>query len=474
MRDRIEDKWVRVIDRGQKENELTFCGVLEEVYPYLSAKWNSDTQKRYDRYYNGVILPSLDNHNDKIIEEYEADDYKLAIEKIIKKGYERNSIRNDYDQKTIAVFRYLIYVVVLRGSQLGLCSNVLWDTEFAVDVEEIKTDILAIIKKSFTPKEESILVKEVMKNPNQSGDKMGLALMEGLGVRDGEAAGLNYGCIMPLEKYPDIYIAKIFQSTIIESNEVQLGGKTVNMGRVIPVPDKLLDLILKRKETILKIHEELGIMVDIDDYPIANTSPIDPIYVNSFFVRCKARHINNAAKEVFKKMGITSNQLAVLDRVINEKNLRVMVKEKNATAYVFRRNFATHLQIIPGLTMEDRQYLMGHELEDTLSIRNDFLDEDRIKRLHDLLVVRPLINNHSSTKCTVKSGDQIELVDGSVIVKLTSGNSIIKIIAKEPGDQLIVKTGLNNKKHISYKKKKAGDINVSKEYIEFYEGIKNE
>lgn len=53
------------------------------------------------------------------------------------------------------------------------------------------------------------------------------------------------------------------------------------------------------------------------------------------------------------------------------------IEEADVTTYLFRRNMATHLFNLD-FTNAERQYFMGHKIEDPLIIRRDFNDEDTL------------------------------------------------------------------------------------------------
>ena len=71
----ISDQWAREyhsdeqtgIRNGIMITPLTFCGTLEELYTVISTRWDDATKEKYDRDYNNVILPHIENHNTKII-----------------------------------------------------------------------------------------------------------------------------------------------------------------------------------------------------------------------------------------------------------------------------------------------------------------------------------------------------------------------------------------------------------------------
>ena len=67
-----------------------------------------------------------------------------------------------------------------------------------------------------------------------------------------------------------------------------------------------------------------------------------------------------------------------------EENESKDFNEKDPTPYLFRRNFATGLYI-HDLTIEECQYLMGHEIENLSFRRHDFFDENMLFRMAEKL-----------------------------------------------------------------------------------------
>ena len=418
----IDDNWIREIHK-EGLTEYTFCGALEYRYNHVAKNWNADTRKKHEREYNTIILPSLKNHNDKTIGEYTKEDYEEAIEIIKGKGYEQNGIRKQYSESSINNFRNLIYFVVFQAAVYGLCQNVLWGTKFALDVPGEATEIeeRVILKKSLSIAQEKHLAKELLGDPCEDGAMVALLLMWGLGLRNAEACGLNYGDIRPIDGHPDCYAAWIYKTTRIKSDELQSGGKTYNTGRIVPVPEGIMIFLGKRKALIEKlIQEQDNVEINIDELPICCSGWIEAGFCE-FKERCKADQVSVTAHDVFESAGISSKQLAFLDEELSEENTAALLKEKEPTAYLLRRNYATQMCIL-GLTNAEMQYLMGHDVEDAYESRNEFVDSERIYIMYQKLRQRELLNERKDDY------NKAEIcVHGREIVKL-------HISAKEPID----------------------------------------
>ena len=418
----IDDTWIREIYKDGKK-EYTFCGALEYRYSHIAKNWNADTRKKHEREYNNTILPALKNHNGKTISEYTKDDFEEAIEYIKENGYEQDGVRRQYSVSSIINFQNLIYYVVFQSAVYGLCENVLWGTKFVLNVvgEEEEIEEKVILKKSLSVEQEKCFAKEVMTDPGEDGATVALLLMWGLGLRNAEACGLNFCDIKPIEGHLECYAAWIYKTTKIDTNELQSGGKTYNTGRIVPVPEKIIKFLEKRK-ALLKavIQGQNRTDLKIEELPICCNGWIDA-ESDGYIERCKADQVTAAAHDVFESAGISSKQLAFLDTELSEGNTASLLKEKEPTAYLLRRNYATQLCIL-GLTSAEMQYLMGHNVEDAYESRNDFVDNDRIFEMHQKLCQRELLNNikddYNKAEIYIHSKESVKL----------------HISAKEPAD----------------------------------------
>lgn len=420
----ISDEWIRVINVNG-ESGLTFCGALEKQYNNISFRWNDETKRNYDREFNNIILPALRMHNEKTISDYSKEDYDEAIQLIREQGYLKNGIRYFYADSTIRHYEQLIYYVVFYASQAHYCDNVLWGTKYMIaDVEvEKKEDVSVKLKKSLTVKQEKKLAQFFFEGYRLRGQHIGILLMYALGLRNGEACGLNYGDIRPLPEHPDCLCAWIYKSTIHSTTRLQSSGKTWNTGRLVPIPQKLLEVINARRnelEEYLKSNNIGDALVD--QLPIVCKGGFD-----NYNKRCSAKDLTIASHEIFKEIGLSPIQLAYINNDLSDETLSEKVREKDATAYLLRRNFATHLQIL-GFSTSEIQYLIGHDVEDMYETRNEFMVSERLYSMAKRLELRPFLNdvevsNNSHSNIPVDS----------------YGRTRISISAQEPGDILRIK-----------------------------------
>lgn len=423
----LSEKWVRELNNADKDGRgFTFAGALEDCYLDISFDWNNTTRKQRNRYYDNTILPALKNHDTKLIKDYTVEDFDDAIQRIIEKGYTLKGEQRYYSDSTINTFRNMIYRVVYYSSVLGYCNNIFWGTYYELDLpspQEVINEHI-YLKKSLELDQDKRLFKELFKRGSLLGEEVGLCLMYSLGLRNAEAAGLNYGDIVPLQGYEDIYVARIYKTTIPFTNKLQSSGKTLNSGRMIPVPKILYNMLQERKKHISDLLLDQGSELNINDLPIACRG-------DNYAVRCSADDITDAAKRVFQNIGITSKQLAYIDADLRDSKLREVIREKDPTAYLLRRNYATYLYILQ-LDISEIQYLMGHDIENEYETRNDYNDPDRIYRMFEKIKKRPLFSKYES------------LDSNTISIHLMSNQQADVIICgKEPYEKL--ETGISLK-----------------------------
>lgn len=462
----INGDWIRTITSSDGTN-YTFCGALEYRYKHIAKNWNEETRRKYAREYNDIILPALKNHNVKTIDEYTKEDYEEAIDNIREKGFERNGIMHKYAESTIHHFQNLIHYVVFQSSVYRLCVDVLWGTKFTISKlgEEVERESRVHLKKSLSAEQEKSLLKELLTDPYEDGTKVALLLMWGLGLRNSEACGLNYCDIKSIEGYPECYAAWIYKTTKIESNELQSGGKTFNTGRIVPVPEKILVFLSKRKKKIIEMNANKGLTdVNVEEFPICNVGSIE-YDSDDYLTRCKADNVTTAAHSVFDDAKIISEQIAYLDLELSDGKTASILKEKEPTAYLLRRNYATQMCVL-GLTNAEMQYLLGHNVEDAYESRNDFVNSERIYSMFLKLQKRSILNNVMNNNNTIE-----------ISIPRKSTLKII-VTAAEPTDNVSVIIKAKNPKMIqtkwfesSHKGSYDRTVNILEQYNNGYQGV---
>lgn len=442
--DKIDKKWISQID-----GKPTFRGIIDDYLNEEKLHWRLEsTIENYGIDFNNKIIPKLADHNNKTIDQYSMDDFDYVIQSIKDEGKASSEkVFLPYADSTIQHFRRIIRAVVSAAVDANLCDDILWGTEYALSEEEAEDysqtiDELVRLKKSFTPEEERKIAEEIFVNPKQRGQEMGLLLMDVFGLRNNEACGVDFGCIKAMDGHPGYYELWVYKSTKRGTNVVGSSGKTKNADRIIPIPGLVYVFLMKRKEFVeSELHrmaQEKG--VNREDLPSVDELPI-VCYGMDYMERCASRHLTAASKELFKKVGISEKMLAYLDRELHQ-NEYSELKEKEATAYTFRRNFGTHLFIL-GLDEAEIQYVLGHDVEDPYETRNEFVNEDRRYKIMLKMEQRPIFNEITTVKEIIIDSGQGPLKASShghmqIKIPVTPGIYRIDLRSKEPGEKLRV------------------------------------
>lgn len=470
----LNESWTREIfgaENDRYDNGLTFCGAYEECFFDISLYRSKQTTDQYNRYYDTLILPALKDHNSKCIWEYTREDFEEAVLSIQEEGYFQKGKRKAYAEATIRVFRMLIFDVVFHASAEGLCENVFWGTDFYREKEispEEEIEKRVVLKKSLSVQQEWDLYSALTEDVCEDGAAVGLLLMFALGLRNAEACGLNFGDIKPLRDHPDCKTVWIYKTTKVGTNTLQTGGKTINSGRIIPIPGKLAEFLTRRREAILcKLQCLPDQEFQIDSLPVCCDGEIGD-EIENCKKRCSSQDISNIAHAYFEKAGIYSDQIAFIDAELSSDKTASVLKEKDAKAYLLRRNFATHMHIL-GLSTAEMQYLIGHNVEDAYETRNEFVNEERIYAMHLKLANRPILNEIRNDG----HSNHIRCVPGSV--------SKIRIVANEPAEEIDVKLSAPSKAKVDSQIFTEGTrihasrkVSILSEYLHAYTKAKGE
>lgn len=439
----IDGKWKCKID-----DQLTFCGVLQEHYGDCSRNWHKDkTHEQYQKEYNEKILPNLPDGGDWTMERYCLEDFETVIEVIAKGGKRGKGGYEPYSDATLQHFRYLIVNVVEVSAKHGYCDNLFWGTTFQADNDEKvlspQERYRAIHRKSFTPSEEKAIFKRLAIDPCQRGQEMGLLLMFALGLRNGEACGANFEDIYNFsyqgKTFPVLLVCKTTESG---TNVLQVGGKTFNADRIIPIPDVLSDVLEERRRVM---EEKLG--KDVGKFPIAClqkkkiTEATDMLVLEKECVqRCGAHHLTGAARRLFQAMKFSRKELVCLARLLEDQPDGQGVVEREPTAYLFRRNLGTILHIL-GFTDAQIQYIIGHEIEDMYETRNEFINEEKLYELKCKLDHRILFRRKEACEETVclefqNQQELFEVTNHKMEIGASAGKLKIRAVAHEPADEI--------------------------------------
>ena len=420
---------------AKRESKFTFYGVLCSYYDEIFSRCADETRSGYNGQYNSCILPEIGG---RIIEELELEDYEAVVDKVKASGVK---------PATVQRYRYLIRTVVKCAVEKGYCQDVLFGSIYSISPNEgealARKKEFVRNKKSLEVEEEKRLFKRLMTDEKQMGPLMGLVLMFCLGLRNNEACALQFRDIKEMNMYPGAFCVWVHTTTVGATNKLKAGGKTRNAPRVLPIPPVLYEFLMERKAFLQEevdsgricFSEEKGIC-SVDDLPIACKK-------TDYTEYCSSPNLTTCGRLVLREVQVKEEKLTYIDARLqdDEQREKMGVVEKDPTAYLLRRNLATHLHIL-GLTEAEIQYFMGHDMEDRYADRNEYTNEERLYAILQKLQNRPLFNKVYPHEEPLVLGEQVSHLqrNGVHAAQLHFGESnaeiVIEATAEEPNDPI--------------------------------------
>lgn len=385
----------------------TFAGALDKYFDLknsagnpigISSNINEKTRKGYLSAYNKKIIKVTEQLYGPVkpIAEFTQLDFDLVISQISK---DFDKIKKDSTKDN---YRTLFMHVIRFAYKYGDIEDNWWWGERLSEANIRRKDNPTILK-SLNPSEDLRIYRELTSDPEtEKGEYLGLLLMQVLGLRNNEAAGVNFKDIReinhPRGKFHSIAITK---TTKQGSNELQPSGKTWNAIRELPLMDNVYAFLMKRQAFLANkiLAGEITSPKDVLELPIACRK-------NAYTTRCSANNLTTAGKELFRKVDIPANVLKELGEAIQDSPYPETKLDKDGTTYLFRRSFATHLRLM-GMTVSMRKYVIGHDTENRLDTRISYHNEDKLYQIKQLIenhpICRLLKNDDSWAKRSMES-----------------------------------------------------------------------
>lgn len=423
-----EHRWA-----NEHDGKLTFWGIYNTYYDEVSKGWYAESTRNsnYSTYLN-KILPNLPNHDRRAIDTYTHEDFLILLATLKKQG---QGIPNEphipYDDATLKHYDFLVRRVMQVAANHYLCPELfLKNKRITKKVSSSKRH--AVLPKSLSVQQEQ-LVSHILQNYKEPGAHMGLLLMYALGLRNAEACGANWGDLKPMENHPECIELWVYKTTAIGSNILRASGKTDNADRIIPIPSSVLQVLNRRKRFIMSTLPDPSI---IDDLPIACRE-------HDFTTRCSSRDLTDSARILFQEIELMHEQMYDLQEEIRTRQERVVSTfannfESEPSAYIFRRNFGTHLHLL-GLDESEISYIIGHDIESRYETRNEFMNEDKRYRIKLKMEQRPLVNLSKNTNRPnfINPGQKFQIESSQKLRIPTTARRIhIQVTANEPNDPI--------------------------------------
>lgn len=358
-------------------------------------RWQDSTKEAYK-----TNFEKLGSHlNAKPFLEYDLNEFEDALTAIKKEGYYTNNktVKHTYSEDSIKPLRSNLRKLYDYLVKINVCkASLFWGTEDKINdtmsSDEQKEQEYVKLQKSLLPTTERYIFKHIMNDPEQDGEFFGVALMFGLGLRNAEACGARFTDVVKIDGYDEFYALRVVETVHKNSKtdrryKKELGGKTKNVFRYVPIPDTLKILIDKRKDYIMSTEWYKKRCAEDDGFNI------DMLTIackgNKFNKICITPDLSTYGKYLLKEAKVSEDVLKFIDSAIKHDD---EVIEKEATAYLFRRNFATHLQIL-GLTQNEIEYIIGHKIESDTEKRNYYTNSDKLFPIKQKMDNRPLFSS---------------------------------------------------------------------------------
>jgi hypothetical protein len=144
-----------------------------------------------------------------------------------------------------------------------------------------------------------------------------------------------------------------------------------------------------------------------------------------YTVRAGADDLTRKAKALLKEINLDEDVLEEANELL-EQRFALSFGERDVTAYLFRRNFATHMSIL-GLDAETIHYLMGHAFEDEEITKARYTNNDILRQIGEQMRQRPIVNPKIETEA------EITLLPNQSISGKGQGPLVFRIEAGERG-----------------------------------------
>ena len=382
-------------------DDLTFTGVLVDFFEprdeiqleearngrvtlFVRQNWNideeSETVERNINDYIRDILPVIDR--DKALKDYTREDIDSIILKIRKKA---RSDSRTIGEDRIGHFEDLLLVVYEVGANNRLFEDTLSVDKIRAEMSDLSEKEEASAKillrpKSLSLEHEKTLLKAFRDADicTMPGEMLAAYLQMFTGLRNEEATAVLFGDIYKLHDSGRSAM-KIYKSSPGRGGKLRIEMKTRNAYRNLPVFGFLAMRLEKRFEYIKTLYPS----EDVSKFTITCKGiAYDKTIGSADLTEAGGKLLMDTAPKDKK------TQRALSEMLSNLKQEGLSIEEKSATAYLFRRNFATHLHNL-GVPQSTAEFLIGHEILESGVERNHFISDEEMEVIHDYFRFHP-------------------------------------------------------------------------------------
>ena len=345
----------------------------------------------------------------------------------------------EYDDDTLNQFAYLIRYILETAD-----THYLRNSKATASSDTGKTGIvlghsdLPAVRHYLMPDEELSLLKSIIPLLPHSGEARLILLQMASGERENECCGANWSM---LEENPITGVCSLImpQSSVLNKNKLKLGGKTENAPRIIVISKFAFDLLMGAKHQLLEQWLSSGHTADT----FANLSL--GCQGNNLEKRCSTKNMTEFANQLFSQIGIRRDDLASLSAELlaayherRDAGLYADINDyRSPTCYLLRRSEATHM-VAQGYSASDRQYSLGHRIEDPTVDRRLYSEECKQIELSEKVSTRPLLNQPQSREYHLKPGETLSFKGHQEVIIAEPGTAsiLVQLEAEEPGDSI--------------------------------------
>ena len=365
----------------------TIANVFGQLWKQLrhDRKWSVSTASGYEKLLLMKILPVFENlfPGRALMDLYESDIMlawdRICLENTPSTVKSASTILRTFFDLAAAEHFTLIVLWALPDEEIAPPSAPpIRDSD---DSPADKREGASLIHDSQIPKSLSLetvirLFRILLEHIDSYGEALAALIMLFTGARTSEACGF---LMQDFQEVCPGYWTLCRNNVVNSRREIEMGGKTKNAYRLLPVPPQL-EKILKQRADHLRNHYQ---NTAIDQLPIACKG-------TDYFTPCTGEDLNRFLKSCFKEAGVDAELLEKSSRDLKNQNVKDKKQtQTHATAYLLRRHFATMTEIC-GIDLIYQQYLMGHAFSDSHKKVFDFSNPELFRLLSDAVRLRPL------------------------------------------------------------------------------------
>lgn len=337
-------------------------------------------------------------------------------------------------------------------------------------------EIILKIPKSLSIEQFDLAFDTLIKDPKtENGAYPALGAICCTGIRLNEAAGASFKSILNLLNYCECYYITIIETSELNSRTIKTLGKSFNAQRRLLLIQRFKEYLHERMEFLktkfdFPTYDNVGNLIEsVEDLPLGCIG-------NKYNYRFGSVYLSKEGKEfLMNVVKVNEDSLGAIETQIKTNN--DYAEYKDATTYLFRRNWLTNLRIL-GFTEEQLEYWAGHAMDDSNYSRGMFGNEDNLYNMFEIISKHP-INKQDLTK-RIKINDVFTEVENESSVELifdSNDEYVINIIERELNDGVEIRGEVSDSdasvSSIPHSRKPNETTNITRQLNDEYTKVRN-